>query len=480
MPDDDLAASPPADTVGLLEGLTSTRAIRRYLDEPVPPEALRAMFFAAHPRSEWIEPPALPLHRPHRRSQGEARPRSSSPPAPRRSGPASAPTTATTAGSGSVENSPKARMAATMQRYIDDFERVPVLVLPCLVRYREPTPFEGASIFPAMQNLLLAARALGYGGVLDRLPTARRGPSCASCSHVARGRVHGRHDHHRQARGQPRPGPPPPARRADLRRRVGGVTPTWAVDPVGTQHTQAGPPKSGCDLTSRPPVTVPRWPTTRDVLLVEEHGAVRLLTLNRPDALQRHQRDAARRARQRVAEPRRRHRDASAGHHRRRSGVLRWRRPQPARSHGARHRPARRDHGGGRGRSCAGMTSIEVPIIAAVNGPAVGLGCSLAGLSDIVLDRGAGLLLRPARRARARRRRRRRDDVAAAHQPAPRQGVHPARRPRARPRTRCASVWPTASCPPAPSVEQALQLGERIAKLPPQSVRETKRLLNRP
>src|SRR5690349_8002515 len=45
---DDLANSPlPADTVGLLEGLTTTRAIRRYLDEPVPPAALRAMLFAA-------------------------------------------------------------------------------------------------------------------------------------------------------------------------------------------------------------------------------------------------------------------------------------------------------------------------------------------------------------------------------------------------------------------------------------------------
>jgi nitroreductase len=29
-----------------------------------------------------------------------------------------------------------------------------------------PTPYEGASINPACQNLLLAARALGYGGVL--------------------------------------------------------------------------------------------------------------------------------------------------------------------------------------------------------------------------------------------------------------------------------------------------------------------------
>src|SRR5580704_8725035 len=37
----------PDDAVGLLEGIASTRAIRRYLDEPVPPEALRAILFAA-------------------------------------------------------------------------------------------------------------------------------------------------------------------------------------------------------------------------------------------------------------------------------------------------------------------------------------------------------------------------------------------------------------------------------------------------
>src|SRR5207245_8194898 len=45
---DDLGAVPlPADTVGLLEGLSTTRTIRRYRDEPVPPEALRAILFAA-------------------------------------------------------------------------------------------------------------------------------------------------------------------------------------------------------------------------------------------------------------------------------------------------------------------------------------------------------------------------------------------------------------------------------------------------
>ena len=52
-------------------------------------------------------------------------------------------------------------MARAMQSYVDEFERAPVLVLPCLVRYREPTPTEGASVYPACQNLLLAAAALG-------------------------------------------------------------------------------------------------------------------------------------------------------------------------------------------------------------------------------------------------------------------------------------------------------------------------------
>ena len=50
-PDDDAArlaaTSLPSDAVGLLEGLTTTRAVRRYRDEPVPGEALRAMLFAA-------------------------------------------------------------------------------------------------------------------------------------------------------------------------------------------------------------------------------------------------------------------------------------------------------------------------------------------------------------------------------------------------------------------------------------------------
>jgi len=57
-------------------------------------------------------------------------------------------------------------MAQSMQEYVENFDTVPVLILAMLVRYRAPNPTEGASVYPACQNILLAARARGYGGVL--------------------------------------------------------------------------------------------------------------------------------------------------------------------------------------------------------------------------------------------------------------------------------------------------------------------------
>ena len=35
------------DQIGLLEGLATTRAIRRYVDEPIPDDVLRDMLFSA-------------------------------------------------------------------------------------------------------------------------------------------------------------------------------------------------------------------------------------------------------------------------------------------------------------------------------------------------------------------------------------------------------------------------------------------------
>ena len=54
-----------------------------------------------------------------------------------------------------------------------------------------------------------------------------------------------------------------------------------------------------------------------------------------------------------------------------------------------------------------GMVRCRVPIVAAVNGPAVGLGCSLVALSDIVFMAESAHLADPhvADRPRGRRRR---------------------------------------------------------------------------
>lgn len=238
---DALASAPlPADVVGLLEGIATTRAIRRYRDEPVPPEALRAMLFAA------TRAPSGSNRQPYRFIVLTDGPNARAAKALIAKGARAAwggkrTTDGYDSGSGAIENSPKARMAATMQSYVDDFERVPVLVLPCLVRYRDPSSFEGASIFPSCQNLLLAARALGYGGVLtgwhysveQELRELLGVPeNVFMAATITIGKPEGAHG---------------PVRRRPMSELVFGETwdtaPPWAVDPVGTRHTAAGPPK---------------------------------------------------------------------------------------------------------------------------------------------------------------------------------------------------------------------------------------------
>jgi nitroreductase len=230
----------PVDQVGLLEGLTTTRAIRRYRTEPVPPEALRAMLFAATraPSGSNRQPFRFivltdgPAAAQAKRLIGEAA---------RRIWTSKSAVDGYQRGSGVETSSPKARMARAMQDFVDHFEDVPVLILPCLVRYRPPTSTEGASIYPACQNLLLAARALGFGGVftgwnhpvdaeLRELLRIPEGVFVAGT--ITLGRPAGGHG---------------PVRRRPLPELVfgdrWGETPAWAVDPPGTEHTAAGPPK---------------------------------------------------------------------------------------------------------------------------------------------------------------------------------------------------------------------------------------------
>jgi len=124
------------------------------------------------------------------------------------------------------------------------------------------------------------------------------------------------------------------------------------------------------------------------------------------------------------------------------------------------------------------MTSVRVPIIAAVNGPAVGLGCSLASMSDIVLveedayfadphvalglvaaDGGALTWPLLTSLLRAKEFIFLGDRLSAAD--AVQLGL-------------ANRVVPNGT-----AVEAALGLAERMAKLPPQALRETKALLNR-
>ncbi len=230
-----------ADTLGLLEGLTTTRAIRRYRPETIPEAALRDILFAATraPSGSNRQPfRFMVLNHGDKAQQAKALIAKGA----RAVWDAKRENDQYDKGSGANPDSPKSRMARVMQAYVDNFEQVPCLVLPIFVTYRAPNPLEGASMYPAVQNLLLAARALGYGGVItgfhgavDAELRALLGiPDTAriACT-VTLGRPEGHHG---------------PVRRRPMQELVFGDTwdeaPAWAIDPPGTRFTQAGPPKT--------------------------------------------------------------------------------------------------------------------------------------------------------------------------------------------------------------------------------------------
>ena len=151
--------------VSMLEGIATTRSIRRYLPEPIPEDVLRDIMFAATraPSGSNRQPFRFMVFTDSEKSQ---RVKTLIAQGAQKLWNYKRVNDGYDVGSGAVENSPKTRMANTMQNYVENFADVPVLVLAILLRYRDPNPMEGASVYPACQNLLLAARAKGYGGVL--------------------------------------------------------------------------------------------------------------------------------------------------------------------------------------------------------------------------------------------------------------------------------------------------------------------------
>jgi nitroreductase len=232
---------PAADgPVDLLTGLATTRAIRRFRPDPIPDDDLTAILWHATraPSGSNRQPARFVVLR---------------------DGPAATKAKALLGrsfragwaekasaerygdGSGADPSSPKARQAAAMQRFVDRFEEIPVVVLACNVRHRDATPTEGASVYPACQNLLLAARALGYGGVMtiwhlyveDELRDVLGIPADVGiAATIPLGVPEGHHG---------------PVRRRPLGDVVfddaWGTAAAWAVDPPGTRFA-GGPPRS--------------------------------------------------------------------------------------------------------------------------------------------------------------------------------------------------------------------------------------------
>ncbi len=226
--------------IGLLEGICTTRAIRRFRPDPIPDEDLATMLFAATraPSGSNRQPFRFLVLRDGPRA---VRAKAVLGEAFRAGWRAKREADGYDTGSGARPDSPKARTAAAMQHFVDNFERIPVVVLACLVRYRDPSPTEGGSVYPACQNLLLAARALGYGGVMTmwhgfverELRDLLEIPDgVAIAATIPLGRPVGRHG---------------PVRRRPLAELVfddrweGPAG--WAVEPPGTVHTAAGPPR---------------------------------------------------------------------------------------------------------------------------------------------------------------------------------------------------------------------------------------------
>jgi len=223
--------------VDFFDVVTTTRAIRRYRPDPIPEDDLARIFFAASraPSGSNSQPFHFLVLRDGPRAS-EARQLLGQ--AFRSAWAAKRADDGYDSGSGVDPTSRKSRMAASMQHFVDHIHEAPVIVL-ALLRHRHAAHFtEGASVYPACQNLLLAARALGYGGVLtmwhqpvaaeltdllsippgvslaatipQAAPWATTAPSAAAPSPISSAKARG---------PPPPPGPNPPKRRNRLGRQ---------------------------------------------------------------------------------------------------------------------------------------------------------------------------------------------------------------------------------------------------------------------
>ena len=223
----------------LLEALATARSIHRYRSDPVPEQDLARILHSATRAPSGSN--AQPFRFLVLRDGAEAQPaRALLGDSFRSSWSRKSSNEGWRKGSGAKPDSPKARTARVMQRFVDEFERIPVIVLACFQRHHPPSLYDGASIYPACQNLFLAARALGYGacfsvwhlGVEKPLKELLGIPDDVSIAlTITLGRPEGRHG---------------PLRRrpvADLVFEGRWEEPArWVHDPADSRFSRSGPP----------------------------------------------------------------------------------------------------------------------------------------------------------------------------------------------------------------------------------------------
>ena len=146
------------------ETVTTQRAMRRLKPDPIPDAVLRQIMDATicapsgGNRQGWsflvVRDPAkrVRLGELYREAWGELMK------VPYYRGAATAP-----------PDSPEGKMLASARHLSEHLGEAPVLVLACIATDGRATITTGASIYPAVQNLMLAARALGVGSCLTTI-----------------------------------------------------------------------------------------------------------------------------------------------------------------------------------------------------------------------------------------------------------------------------------------------------------------------
>ena len=187
-----------------------------------------------HQGPERLQPSTVPVPRAHRRAQGrrgQASHRHGGAPGV---GASSEPPTATTRVRGPTTRPPRPRWPGPWRPTWTTSTRCRSSSSPAWSGIVPPHPIDGASIYPACQNLLLAARALGYGGVMTSWNLLVDAELRCAAVHPRRG-LRGRRHHPRPPAGPPRSGPAPAVGGTGLLRRVGSTAP-FAVDPPVPAH----------------------------------------------------------------------------------------------------------------------------------------------------------------------------------------------------------------------------------------------------